>query len=130
MIPFAWFEQARERIGPYIKPTPLTYDAQDGLYLKWENHQVTGSFKARGALNKILSLQDWELERGLVAASAGNHGQGVALAANLKHARTIIFAPELALQTKLQAMRDLSAEIQLFPGGYGEAEHAGISYAN
>ena len=91
---------------------------------------MTGSFKARGALNKILSLQDWELERGLVTASAGNHGQGVALAANMKHARAIIFASEHALQNKLQAMRDLGAEIQLVPGGYGEAEQAGISYAN
>ena len=108
----------------------LTYDAQNNLYLKWENHQVTGSFKARGALNKILSLQDWELERGLVTASAGNHGQGVALAGRMKQAHVIVFASEHALQNKLQAMRDLGAEIHLVPGGYGEAEQAGISYAN
>ncbi|OGN91663.1 MAG: hypothetical protein A2Y88_12650 [Chloroflexi bacterium RBG_13_48_10] len=130
MIPYAWLQQACARIGPYIHQTPLTYDALNNLYLKWENHQVTGSFKARGALNKILSLQDWELERGLVTASAGNHGQGVALAANMKHARAIIFASDHAQQNKLQAMRDLGAEIQLVPGGYGEAEQAGISYAN
>jgi threonine dehydratase len=129
MIPYAWLEQANERISPYIHKTPLTHDSQNNLYLKWENYQVTGSFKARGALNKILSLQDWELEHGLVTASAGNHGQGVALAGNLKHAPVIVFASEHAQPNKLQAMRDLGAEIHLVPGGYGEAEQAGISYA-
>jgi threonine dehydratase len=130
MIPYAWLEQACERINPYIHKTPLTYDAQNNLYLKWENYQVTGSFKSRGALNKILSLQDWEIERGLVTASAGNHGQGVALAGRMKQAHVIVFASEHALQNKLQAMRELGAEIHLVPGGYGEAEQAGISYAN
>lgn len=130
MIPYAWLEQAYERIGPFIHKTPFTYDAQNDLYLKWENHQVTGSFKARGALNKILSLQNWELERGLVTASAGNHGQGVALAGRMKQAPVIVFASDHALRNKLQAMRDLGAEIHLVPGGYGEAEQSGISYAN
>jgi len=130
MIPYAWLEQAYERIDPYIQKTPLTYDAKNHFFLKWENHQVTGSFKARGALNKILSLQDWELERGLVTASAGNHGQGVALAGRIKRASVIVFASDHALGNKLQAMSELGAEIHLVPGGYGEAEQAGISYAN
>jgi threonine dehydratase len=129
MIPYTWLEQASRRINPYIQKTPLTYDAANQLYLKWENHQVTGSFKVRGALNKILSLQDWELERGLVTASAGNHGQGVALAAGIKHAHVMVFASEHALTNKLDAMRKFGAEIQLVPGGYGEAEHAAIAYA-
>ncbi len=128
MIPYEWIEQAGKRISPYIKETPVTYDAKRDLYLKWENHQVTGSFKARGALNKILSLPDWELERGLVTASAGNHGQGVALAASLKQARVIVFASEHASPVKLDAIRELGAEIHLVPGGYGEAEAAGIAY--
>ena len=76
MIPCAWLEEANSRIKAHVVETPLTYDTQRDLYLKWENHQVTGSFKIRGALNKVLSLTDWELERGLVTASAGNHGQG------------------------------------------------------
>lgn len=129
MIPYIWLEQASDRIGPYIQKTPLTYDKKNHLYLKWENHQVTGSFKARGALNKILALQDWELQRGLVAASAGNHGQGVALAGKIKQAPVIVFASEHAKKNKLQAMRELGAKIHLVPGGYGEAEQAGISYA-
>ena len=81
MIPYEWIEQAQGRIGAHVRKTPLTFDDKRGFYLKWENRQVTGSFKIRGALNKILSLEPWELQRGLVTASAGNHGQGVAVAA-------------------------------------------------
>jgi threonine dehydratase len=130
MIPFVWLEQACERIAPFIKNTPLSYDPQNNLYLKWENHQVTGSFKARGALNKVLSLQNWELERGLVTASAGNHGQGVALAGRIKHASVTVFASDHASPTKLQAMRELGADIHLVDGGYAEAERAGIDFAS
>ena len=97
MIPYEWLEQACERIAPFIHRTPFTYDAQNDLYLKWENHQVTGSFKARGALNKILSLQEWELDKGLVTASAGNHGQGVALAGRIKQTSVKVFVSEHAL---------------------------------
>src|SRR5665647_242900 len=129
MIPYSWLQQAQERISPYIQKTPLTYDSHLNLYLKWENRQVTGSFKARGAMNKILALQDWELERGLVTASAGNHGQGVAMAARLKQAKVIVFASEHAHPNKIQAMHALGVEIHLVPGGYGQAEQAGISYA-
>jgi threonine dehydratase len=129
MIPYEWLTQAYDRIGAYIQHTPLTYDAQNDLFLKWENHQITGSFKARGAFNKILSLQDWELRRGLVTASAGNHGQGVALAGKLKNAPVIVFASEHALPVKLRAMQELGAEIRLVPGGYGEAERAGINFS-
>lgn len=129
MIPYSWLEEAAERIAPYIIRTPLTYDPNNDLYLKWENHQVTGSFKARGAINKVLSLQPWEQDRGLVAASAGNHGQGVALAGQLVGAPVIIFAPEHAVPAKVEAMRELGADVRLVPGGYGEAELAGLEYA-
>ena len=80
MIPHEWIEQAEARIAAHIQKTPFTHDAGRGLYLKWENHQVTGSFKARGALNKVLSLADWERAGGLVPASAGIHVQAFALA--------------------------------------------------
>jgi threonine dehydratase len=129
MIPYSWLVQASERINSYIHETPVTYDATHELFLKWENYQVTGSFKIRGALNKILSLQSWELEHGLVTASAGNHGQGVAFAGNIRQASVRVFASEHALKIKLDAMRALGAEIHLVPGGYGEAEQAGISNA-
>jgi threonine dehydratase len=129
MIPSAWLDQAKERIAPFIQKTPLSFDPVNNLYLKWENHQVTGSFKIRGALNKILSLQDWELEHGLVTASAGNHGQGVALAGKMKNATVIVFASKHAAHNKIQAMRDLGADIRLVDGGYAEAEHVGIDFA-
>jgi threonine dehydratase len=129
MIPYGWLEQAYERISPFVIKTPLTYDPQNNLYLKWENHQVTGSFKVRGAFNKILSLNNWELERGLVTASAGNHGQGVALAGKLKSVPVIVFASEHAKANKIRSMQELGAEIHLVQGGYAEAESAGIDYS-
>jgi threonine dehydratase len=129
MIPYSWLEEAAERIAPYIQKTPLTYDPNNDVYLKWENHQVTGSFKARGALNKILCLEEWERKRGLVAASAGNHGQGVALACQIVAAKAVIFISEQAVPAKIAAIKKYGAEVRLVPGGYGEAEKAGLEYA-
>ena len=130
MIPLEWITQAETRIRPHIHETPLTYDSNLKIYIKWENQQITGSFKARGALNKILSLQKWELDRGVVTASAGNHGQGVALAAAKVNARVIVFAPEHAVEKKINAIRSLGAEIRLVAGGYEEAEKAGLAFAS
>jgi threonine dehydratase len=129
MIPPSWLVEAAERISPYIHHTPFTFDEQNDLFLKWESLQITGSFKARGALNKILSLQAWERSRGLVAASAGNHGQGVALAGQLTSTPVIIFCSEHAVSSKVEAMRNLGAEVRQVPGGYGDAELAGLAYA-
>lgn len=129
MIPTSWLEEARARLSPHIYRTPLTYDESLGIYLKWENRQVTGSFKARGAINKVLCLQPWEQARGLVAASAGNHGQGVALAGRLVSAPVVIFASNHAVPSKVEAMHRLGAQVHLVPGGYGEAEQAGLAYA-
>src|SRR4030065_2669086 len=107
MIPYTWIEQAQARIAAHILRTPVTFDPELNIYLKWENRQVTGSFKARGAFNKVFTLQAWELERGLVADSAGNHGQGVALAGSKAGARGLVFASEHAVQAKLDAIRAL-----------------------
>ena len=128
MIPLEWINQAAERIAPHIRHTPVTYDPANESYIKWENRQVTGSFKIRGALNKVLILQDWELERGLVTASAGNHGQGLALAGKLADAPVKIFSSEHAVPAKIEVMRAMGAEVNLVEGGYGEAEQAGLSY--
>lgn len=130
MIHFDWIQQAALRIAPYIQHTHLTRDHEMNLFFKWENHQVTGSFKARGALNKVLSLQEWEYQRGLVAASAGNHGQGVALAGKIVGAPVTIFTSEHAVSSKIIAMQELGARVHLVPGGYGEAEQAGWLYAH
>jgi threonine dehydratase len=129
MIPYPWFEQALQRISPFIHTTPLTYDPHLDLYIKWENHQVTGSFKVRGALNKILSLQPWEQARGLVTASAGTHGQGVALAGRYSNSPVLVFASDHASPLKIAAMQALGAEVRLVQGGYAEAELSGLAYA-
>lgn len=130
MIPAEWIDQADERIAPHIVRTPLTHDAARNLYVKWENRQKTGSFKARGALNKILVLEPWERAAGIVTASAGNHGQGVALAGQLTGARVTCFVSEHALPVKLDAIRALGAEIVAVAGGYPEAEAAGRKFAS
>lgn len=129
MIPIEWISQADARIGPHIFRTPLTFDAAHSMYLKWENHQVTGSFKARGAFNKVLMLEDWERQVGLVAASAGNHGQGLALAAQKVGAVVEVFVSEQAVPAKVDAMRVLGAIIHTVPGSYGEVETAAKQYA-
>ena len=129
MIPYDWLEQANSRISPYLKTTPLTFDAARNLYIKWENHQVTGSFKARGAFNKVLLLGKHEREAGIVAASAGNHGQGVALAGREVDAVVEVFVSEHAVPAKVDAMRALGATIHMVAGGYPEAEAAGKAYA-
>lgn len=129
MIPQDWIVAAGDRLRGRVKRTPVTFDEALNCSLKWENQQETGSFKLRGALNKVLTLQPWEREQGLVAASAGNHGQGVAVAARLLGLRAIVFASEHAYPTKVEAMRKLGAEMHLVPGGYEQAESAGIHYA-
>lgn len=129
MIPFVWLEQAQDRLSGRIKKTSLTYDPYNDLYIKWENQQITGSFKVRGAINKVFSLQDWERQRGIITASAGNHGQGVALAGKIVNAPVMVFVPENAVPAKLAAIRSLGAELRLVPGGYADAETAGLSYA-
>ncbi len=129
MIPYEWLEQAEVRIAPHIRQTPLTYDPERAVYLKWENRQVTGSFKPRGALNKILSMEQWETRAGLVAASAGNHGQGVALAGRLVGAPVEVFVSDHAVPTKVEAMGSLGAQIHIVEGGYAEAEATARRYA-
>jgi len=129
VIPLEWVDDASRRLRPYVVNTPTTYDEELNLFFKWENHQGTGSFKLRGALNKVLSLQDWECRLGIVTCSAGNHGQGVAFAAGKVNASCIVFASEHAVPAKIDAMRALGAEVVSVAGGFVEAEGAAIRYA-
>lgn len=129
MIPYNWFEEAQARIIPHLHQTPLTQDKSNNWWIKWENHQITRSFKARGALNKVLSLNDWEQKKGLVTASAGNHGQGVALAGNIIKTKVTVFVPANAVPAKIRAIKELGAEVQLVNGGYEQSERAGKDYA-
>jgi threonine dehydratase len=129
MIPSEWLDEANQRLKGRVKVTPLLEDARAGWFIKWENQQETGSFKLRGALNKVLTLLPEERSVGLVCASAGNHGQGVAVAGRQVGAQVIVFASEHAVPTKLAAMQQLGAEVRLVAGGYAEAEAAGKVYA-
>jgi threonine dehydratase len=129
LIPSEWIDEAALRIAPHIRRTLLTNDAELNLYLKWENQQVTGSFKPRGAFNVVLSLEAWELDAGLVTASAGNHGQGVALAGKAVGARVTVFASDHAVPAKISAMQALGADVRLVEGGYELAEATAIAYA-
>lgn len=130
MIPYVWIEEAAQRIKGLIASTPVIYDQTLDLYLKLENHQKTGSFKLRGASNKVLSLTDLELAGGVVTCSAGNHGQGVALASNSCGTHCTVFASEHAAQVKVDAMRKLGANVILVSGGYVDAEKAAIQYSS
>jgi threonine dehydratase len=129
MIPQEWLAQAASRLNDRIDKTPLLYDNKNDIYLKCENRQRTGSFKLRGALNKVLSLAEWERQQGIVTASAGNHGQGVALAARETGTQVIVFASQHAVPAKLEAMRTLGAEVRLVGGGYAQAEQAALAFA-
>lgn len=129
MISYTWLEEAAQRIAPFINHTPLSYDPHLNLYLKWENRQVTGSFKIRGVLNKVLTLSKSEHQRGLVAASAGNHGKGLAWAGKLFNLPVTVFCSEQAMPAKVKAMEALDAQVKIISGGYGEAEKRAIEYA-
>jgi threonine dehydratase len=130
MFPTEWILAAQERIADHIHHTAMSYDPVLNAWFKWENQQVTGSFKIRGALNKVLTLESWERQRGLVTASAGNHGQGLAMAGNLVGAPVVVYASQHAAPSKLAAMRALGAEVHLVSGGYGEAEQAALAHSS
>ena len=95
------------------------------VYFKYENQQYTGSFKIRGALNKIHSLSEEEKKRGVIASSAGNHAQGVALSATRAGVKATIVMPTGAPIVKVQATQDYGAQVVLHGEVYDEAyEHA------
>ncbi|HEY6502110.1 MAG TPA: threonine ammonia-lyase [Streptosporangiaceae bacterium] len=110
---------ARELLREVISPTPVQHSRVlseligGPVFLKCENLQRTGSFKVRGAYLRISRLTDAERAGGVVAASAGNHAQGVAYAAALLDTRSTVFMPEGAPLPKIQATRDYGAEIVL-----------------
>jgi threonine dehydratase len=123
--------KAREVIRPAILETEMGRSVSASkllgceVYFKFENQQATGSFKLRGAFNKIASLTPEEKKRGVVASSAGNHAQGVALSATRSGVRSTIVMPTNASLVKVQATRDYGAEVILHGDIYDEAyEHA------
>ena len=119
---------AREFVGHYLPKTPLVRSRKLSelldcdYYLKYENLQPVGAFKVRGGVNLVGTATDQERAAGLVSASTGNHGQSIAYAGRLFGARVIIYAPaENVNHTKVQAMRDLGAEVRLHGRDFDEA---------
>ena len=122
--------EARRRIAPHLRPTPLYgYPGLDELlgahvFVKHENHQPVGAFKVRGGVNLISRLSVEERERGVIAASTGNHGQSIAYAAQIFGVPATICVPEAANPVKVASMRALGAELVVHGRDYDEArEH-------
>ena len=128
-------DAAEERIRPHVRETPLEYSAilselaGADVYLKLENLQRAGSFKVRGAFNRLLSLDARERERGIVAASSGNHGAATALAMGVTGIAGIIFVPESASRTKVEKIRRLGADVRFAGEESGATESFARSYA-
>jgi threonine dehydratase len=123
--------EARLRIAPHLRPTPLYgYPALDELVgtevlVKHENHQPIGAFKVRGGVNLVAQLSADERERGVVTASTGNHGQSIAYAARLFGVRAVICVPEAANPVKTASIRGLGAELESHGRDFDDArEHA------
>jgi threonine dehydratase len=118
---------ARERLRGYIYESPCPHSVMlsaltgQQVYLKLENLQMTGSFKERGALNRIAMLTPEQAARGVIAASAGNHAQGVAYHATKRGIRALIVMPLTTPLVKVTATRDFGAEVLLYGANYDEA---------
>ncbi|HVS67600.1 MAG TPA: threonine ammonia-lyase [Mycobacteriales bacterium] len=129
-------EAAAALLADVVRRTPVEPSRSLGrkvggdVWLKCENLQRTGSFKIRGAYTRIARLTDAERRTGVVAASAGNHAQGVALAAGLLGTPAVVFMPEGAPIPKVQATRDYGAEVRFAGSSVDEALQAATSYAD
>lgn len=125
MVNLDEFYKARYVLSKILRRTDLVHapklNPESDIYLKPENLQITGSFKIRGAYYRISQLTDEEKARGVVACSAGNHAQGVALGATAHGIKSLICLPEGAPISKVEATRRLGAEICLVPGVYDDA---------
>lgn len=122
---------AARRTAGHIERTPLQRsasfsDALDAhVYFKLENEQTTGSFKLRGATNRLLTLDDEQRSRGCVAASSGNHGAAVACAMQALGATGIIFVPEQTSPAKIEKIRTYGGDVRLFgTDGLDTEQHA------
>lgn len=124
------FYKARYVLNQVIRRTDLVQaprlNPAADIYLKPENLQVTGSFKVRGACYKISQLTDEEKARGVIACSAGNHAQGVALGASFNKIKSLICLPDGAPISKVEATRRYGADICLVPGVYDDAYQKAI----
>ncbi|KON30571.1 hypothetical protein AC482_03465 [miscellaneous Crenarchaeota group-15 archaeon DG-45] len=120
--------EARGRVRRWVRETPLEHSpflselCGGEVWLKMESLQLTGSFKIRGALNKILQLSEGQRGRGIVAASSGNHGQGVGYAAGMLGVDATIVVPRNTPEAKLDAIRRYGSELVVHGEEYMDAE--------
>ncbi len=127
MIALSDIQAAQGRISKSIRLSPSPYSEAfseltgNSIFLKLDNQQRTGAFKERGALNKLLTLTSAEKSRGVIAASAGNHAQGVAYHSGLQDIRARIVMPLPTPLTKVSATRAYGAEVALHGANYDEA---------
>ncbi len=135
MIPLEEIVAAKKRIEGVVTRTPfalaplLSQKCGAQVYLKKENLQLTGAYKIRGAYNKIASLSDEERRRGVIAASAGNHAQGVAYSAKMFSIPATIVMPEATPLLKVLNTKALGAEVILHGENYDEAYAYALQYA-
>ena len=136
MITLDDIHQARQRIAPHIRRTPLIEaDALSApiteaeLWLKLECLQVTGSFKARGATNKLLATPPEEMARGVTTASGGNHGLAVARAAKLAGVPATIFVPTNVTQAKIDKLRKWGATVEVVGSVWNETNLSALAFA-
>ncbi len=126
---------AGKRIRQYVKETPLDYsmalshETKVNVFLKCENLQHTGSFKVRGAINKLLSLTPSQREQGIVTASSGNHGAAVAFGLNKLNMNGIIFVPENASSTKIDNIRNYTKDLKFYGTDCMQTELHALEYA-
>lgn len=135
MIQLSEIVQAKRRVSRVINKTPfvhapiLSEEVGANVYLKKENLQLTGAYKIRGAYNKIATLSEEERAKGVVAASAGNHAQGVAYSAREFGIKATIIMPEATPLLKVTGTKDLGAEVLLHGDNYDEAYAYALEYA-
>lgn len=135
MIPLSEIVQAKKIISGVVNRTPFAYAPllsekfDTNVYLKKENLQLTGAYKIRGAYNKISSLSDEERSRGVIAASAGNHAQGVAYSARSFGIPATIVMPEATPLLKVTSTKALGAKVVLHGANYDEAYEYAKGYA-
>src|ERR1700691_581259 len=117
-LTLAQIQNARQRIAPCVRRTPLSASAtlserlKSNVYVKLELFQKTGSFKVRGAFNKTLSLKPEEREKGIVAVSGGNHAQAVAYVARALGLRSLVLMPESTPRNYVDATRGYGSEVK------------------
>jgi len=126
MVNLDQIREAHKKISPYINNTPLlhsSYLSEDkNVYLKLESLQVTGSFKLRGAINKLLSLNNEQKKRGVVAVSTGNHGKGVAYASKQLNIKSTIFMSSMVPDHRREAIESLGARVEIVGTNSDEAD--------